>query len=249
MRYHWEVEVSDAIRVRQVVAERSRSGLVTRRIRENLSDERPVVTRARLWGAMVAALLTSQQRSGPDDPVTRFLNLRPFPFDIAACDAEKCLSSYVQAVLQGQRGIRFRKTKLPKFLHDNLPLLTGHCWDECGEMLEYLRQNVGLDHERLAANFFDDRFKGIGPKQARNVIQMLGLTRYVVPIDSRVVGWMKGIGFPVSGGGLGDRGYYEFLEDGLQVLCRACEVYPCILDAAVFASRDTREWTNEESMW
>ena len=115
--------------------------------------------------------------------------------------------------------------------------------------LERLRQNVGLEYERRAADFFDDRFWGLGPKQARNMLQMLGLTRFVVPIDSRIVKWMKDIGFPVSGGGLGDRGYYEFLEDGLQLLCHACDVSPCILDAAVFASRDRREWTDEESMW
>lgn len=36
---------------------------------------------------------------------------------------------------------------------------------------------------------------------------------------------------------------------GLPALCRACEVYPCILDAAIFSSYDSRGWTEENLIW
>jgi len=33
--------------------------------------------------------------------------------------------------------------------------------------------------------------KGIGPKQSRNLRQALGLLRYEIPIDSRIVKWLN----------------------------------------------------------
>lgn len=45
---------------------------------------------------------------------------------------------------------------------------------------------------------------------------MVGLTRLVVPLDSRIAKWMRSVGFPIptSADLLGDRDYYEFVEDG-----------------------------------
>ena len=113
----------------------------------------------------------------------------------------------------------------------------------------------GSHHENLAderevANFIDDTFWGFGPKQSRNLLQMLGLTRYVIPIDSRVLKWMNDIGFPIpsSSGLLAYRDYFEFIEDGLNELCSRAGIHPCILDAAVFGSFDGdngADWTEE----
>jgi hypothetical protein len=33
--------------------------------------------------------------------------------------------------------------------------------------------------------------KGVGPTQARNLLQSLGLTWYEIPLDSRVVRWLR----------------------------------------------------------
>ena len=83
--------------------------------------------------------------------------------------------------------------------------------------------------------------KGFGPKQSRNLLQALGLTRYEIPIDSRIIKWLNGsISFPVklTATALSDRNYYQFVCEGFQQLSAACGIYPCILDAAVFASYD-----------
>ncbi len=45
---------------------------------------------------------------------------------------------------------------------------------------------------------------------------------------------------------LGDDNYYRFISDGIQALCERSGVLPCIFDAAVFASRDSAAWTEED---
>jgi hypothetical protein len=42
---------------------------------------------------------------------------------------------------------------------------------------------------------------------------------------------------------LADRDSYSFVMDGFQALCQACDVVPCVLDAATFASFDGGGWT------
>jgi len=57
--------------------------------------------------------------------------------------------------------------------------------------------------------------------------------------------------FPIglSAAVLGDSDYYEFVLDAVQALCRKAKVYPCLLDAAIFASFDKGGWTEETVVW
>lgn len=83
---------------------------------------------------------------------------------------------------------------------------------------------------------------GIGPKQARNLWQYLGLSRFEIPVDSRVSTWLRENGFPMPllPDLLFNEKYYCLALDGVQSICRAAEVLPCIFDAAVFASYDSQ---------
>ena len=101
------------------------------------------------------------------------------------------------------------------------------------------------------AKYIQDRFDGFGPKQSRNVLQALGLTRYEIPIDSRITDWLNEFGFPVrlSGDALSDRNYYNFVSDGIQILCEKCDVFPCVLDAAIFSSKDGDGWTKDNILY
>lgn len=42
--------------------------------------------------------------------------------------------------------------------------------------------------------------------------------------------------------GLADRNYYKLVSSGIQALCAAAEVKPCLLDAAIFSSFDNGRW-------
>jgi len=118
-------------------------------------------------------------------------------------------------------------------------------------MMDGLRRNQQVSAERQAVDFVDDHFYGFGPKQSRNLLQSLGLTRYEIPIDSRIIKWLNEFGFPLrlSSPALADRPYHCFVMEGFQEICRACEVMPCVLDAAIFASFDKEGWTEEKIIW
>jgi hypothetical protein len=85
---------------------------------------------------------------------------------------------------------------------------------------------------------------GLGPKQSRNFLQCLGLTRYEIPIDSRITKWLNDFGFPVALGAaaLSDPDYYAFVNDGVRELCKAAGTYPCVFDAVVFSRVDKGGW-------
>jgi hypothetical protein len=44
---------------------------------------------------------------------------------------------------------------------------------------------------------------------------------------------------------LSDPDYFNFVSDGCQRFCDACEITSCVLDAAIFASFDGDGWTEE----
>ncbi|MGB9611916.1 MAG: hypothetical protein ACPL7M_13180 [Bryobacteraceae bacterium] len=146
-------------------------------------------------------------------------------------------------------GIRRNET-IARQLEENLGRLEAGGWRLVEKLAQRLsrqraREPVRSDAalEREAARAVAELFKGVGPKQSRNLWQDLGLTRYEIPLDSRITKWLKGMGFPipVSANSLGDAPYYDFALDGVQFLCAKAQVLPCVLDAAIFASYDT-EW-------
>jgi hypothetical protein len=133
---------------------------------------------------------------------------------------------------------------LAKHVKENLIYFDNH-WKEISGKLEELRINQNVKTERRIAGYLQEIFKGIGPKQSRNLLQSLGLTRYEIPVDSRITKWLNLFGFPVklTAEGLSDINYYNFISDGIQHLCKKSNLYPCVLDAAIFSSFDKQEWT------
>ena len=106
---------------------------------------------------------------------------------------------------------------------------------------------VSASEEREVATYIHETFKGFGPKQSRNLLQELGLTRFEIPIDSRLADWLNEFGFPVelNASVLRSRRRYEIVLDEIQKLCQKANKYPCIFDAAVFALADGVAWNDE----
>jgi hypothetical protein len=123
-------------------------------------------------------------------------------------------------------------------------LIISCSWLEisCSEWFERLNQQRGreprMEHkdlEREAAHWADRSFAGLGPKQSRNLWQWLGLTRYEIPLDSRVTNWVNdNLASKIDAKRLGQLRYYELALDSIQAICEKAEVLPCELDAAAF---------------
>ena len=140
--------------------------------------------------------------------------------------------------------------QISRFFATNINRIQDDNWRIIQE-LDNLKNIDSKTEERKLADRINDIFDGFGPKQSRNFLQSLGLTKYEIPIDSRITNWLNKFGFPVTltSSPLGDKGYYHFVLDGIQELCIKAQIYPCLLDAAIFSSFNNDEWTEENIMY
>lgn len=246
MRITWHFAQADVEAVRGEVDRIRRHPIVRDRYARNLKAPKPEVTRERFWRALAMALLTTQQPSGPKSAVSRFLAARPFPLAYSRLSVAEHARALSTRTLIDFGGIR-RHGVISSELAKDMALLESGEWSTVLDALHGLRKLVQARQERGVADYFAERLVGLGPKQSRNLLQALGLTRYEGPLDSRVAKWLRSKGFPVpvSATALSDRDYYCFVLDGVQALCTAAEVYACVLDGAVFASSDDDAWTDE----
>jgi hypothetical protein len=249
MQLHWQVDPVDAARVRAFVDRYRDDAFVRYRVERNVTHPATAVALEDFWLELVGCLLTTQQRSGPDSPVMRFLGLQPFPLSYAICASRHDLLTAAVSALQSVPGIR-RYNIIANQIAANRDLLARGLWEELQAVLATLYGPHAPEAERTAATFIDEHLSGFGPKQSRNLLQGLGLTQYEIPIDSRVVRWLNDFGFPLplSAFVLSDVGYYTLVSEGIQALCRAAGVLPCVLDAAMFISFD-RGWTKNHVQW
>ncbi|MEQ8398469.1 hypothetical protein [Thalassobaculum sp.] len=250
MQVIWEVSQHDIERLREFVQAHQQNPFVMARIGRNLAVQKRAVGRAEFWEQMVGMRLTSVQRSGPGSHVVRFLRTRPFPISYDSLQQHADVEAFMKVTLAQHRGIRFT-TKIPSDLHKNYRCLEDGEWAVLLPTINCLTVPEGRDVERNVARYLQDKLSGFGPKQARNLLQALGLTRYEIPIDSRITKWFSEFGFPMklSSAPLSDPGYYEFVLDGIQALCEAAELMPCVVDAAIFASYDGDGWTADNVVY
>ena len=240
MKIRWYISQRDVNRVKKLVEEKTAAGnhLIRCRKETNLSKNKPHVTPTAFWHKMVSARLTTQNKSGPGSRVDELANAKPFPLSLRKVRSEGNVERFIARTVQCS-GIGKNRV-IAKDLATNLDRLENGEWKKALKECNRLTTLVSAGKEREVATYVDDTFKGFGPKQSRNLLQMLGLTRYEIPIDSRLTKWLNEFGFPVKLNAtvLGDRGYYEFVSDGVQELCRESDVFPCIFDAAAFASQE-----------
>jgi hypothetical protein len=193
---------------------------------------------------MVCMRLTTRQNSGPAGAVSRFMRIEPFPLPCDTLRRQRSFEDFITDTLT-KAGLRRFIRSISDQLGANFRYLEQGGWTATLEHCNRLRRPVRQETEAEVADYIDDTFKGFGPKQSRNLLQALALTRYEIPIDSRVTKWLNENGFPLrlSASALADRDYYRLVSVGIQSLCRSAQVFPCVLDAAIFASRADEDWS------
>lgn len=256
----WEFSDGEISNVRGIVDEQENNPFVQQR-RELIVGEAEIeITADQVWNAQLAALLTSQQRSGPESHSSQFLKDEIHTVSLAQCRDAASPGEYVAETLEEHGGIRFYNT-IGEACERNLERLDAggweELWTELGPLIEIRkREPRASDYavERdvatyLAEGFASEGFHGVGAKQARNILQILGLSRFEIPLDSRITKWLNAnLDFPyhVSGAGLTNPAYYHFIMDIVQETCATADVLPCMFDAAVFSSYDTN-WTQSDA--
>jgi len=244
MKIVWNISNIDIQKVKKVITENENAFLHARRMR-NIRKVNIVIDKDKIIKTMTMCLLTSQQRSGPNSAVGQFLRLDPFPINIERIEKNDNVEKMIKNSLKQYDLTRYIN-KISSFFAANYKMMVENNW-EIINRLEKLKEYDSKLKERAMADALHNEFKGFGPKQSRNFLQALGLTKYEIPIDSRITKWLNEFGFPgsLTSTPLGDKGYYHFVSDGIQELCEKAGIFPCILDAAIFSSYDNNDWTQE----
>jgi len=227
--------------VKDVVARMAKHPIVIERRERNVRRRGIDLSHGTMWQRQIGCLLTTQQKSSEDSAVQRFIRSASPLLSLNQCREIEDIAEMAREELSSFGGIR-RTTVIPKQIAHNFRYLNRGGWDEFDALLSPLANAPqSKEQERTCANAVDKLLKGFGPKQSRNLLQWLGLTRHEIPIDSRVIRWLRKLGESdslclLSSSALGEREYYCCIMDTIQELCSEAEVLPCMFDASVFAS-------------
>jgi len=208
-------------------------------------------TRADVWRGLALALCTSQQRSGPGTRVYNLWSADPCPLSLGRVQSwQPRIGKKVAEVLREWGGVRFYN-RIGQYVERNYRTLYGDgLIDELDRLVRRLyglrqlpadwNEDAQRNEREVCDQVLDLELAGIGNKQCRNWLQAIGLLRYEVPLDSRVLKFLAPF---VSLGRLdydrlGDPEYYEAAEDLVQGVCRRAGLLPCVGDAVMFLSGD-----------
>jgi hypothetical protein len=228
----------ESLAIQQLVSRNEAQSLIADRMRWNVAEAATVPDREEFWRQLVIALLTSQQRSTVGSPVSQFANQTTFPLELSRYAG--FTDGQVSGILQS---FRFHD-RIAGYLRDNHNRLFVNDKGWANLMLWFQRlaeqrkapptgSQAAL--ERQAASALAEAMRGVGPKQSRNILQELGLTRYEIPLDSRVVGWLcHNLGWTIKNAELSRHQTYDALLDRVQLACAQAGVLPTIFDAAAF---------------
>jgi len=241
------IRQEDVVRVHEAVDAAAADAFRLERQEFNADGPPPIFSREQFWYVLVGCLLTTQQRSTRGSAVDRFLSLDPFPLSFTACEQATNIEELVEREIKKFGGIRRGPTIGREVAANWQRLKTGE-WANAEVTFKLLLQQrrrapipEDKNAERVAATWADAAFVGFGPKQARNLWQWLGLTRYETPLDSRVLRWINAnLSVSMSASQLLNSTGYETAMDYVQALCKAADVLPCIFDAAAFQYDDNQ---------
>jgi hypothetical protein len=239
--FHASIHELDVTAVHLFLEAKENTEFVRDRRKRNVSQPPPEFSKDQFWYVLMGCLLTTQQRSTKGSPVDLFLSSKPFPLGIRVCDSQTSLKEFILMTLQNFGRIR-RGITIASQGAENLHRLNKSLWTEAEDWFVRLKKQRSREPqpgdqalERDAARWADEALAGLGPKQSRNFWQWLGLTRYEIPLDSRVTEWInKNLSAKVEAKRLGNIAYYESVLDWLQGICKKAGVLPCQLDAAAF---------------
>lgn len=262
----WEISENDVKKTLNFIKQNKSKIYARKRVKDNIDFPPPEINREVIWECMFDCLLSTRQKSGPNSPIAIFQNQKPYPLKYEICAQQSNVEDFIRNQIGTNPSIQY-KNKIANFAAHNLTWLgKDGGWEKLDRWLQPLKEQrktkPQLSHksfEREVANNFNLYFKGIGPKQSRNYLQLLGLTRYEIPIDSRFINWIIANQFPLylDGVYIGslDRNkintrlstlfWYDSILDKLQELSTKCSILPVELDGCVFASFD-EEWKEGE---
>ena len=241
MELIWKLGDSDINRIRDFV-KKYRNPNVEKIINKNINHVDRVVDKDSLLRAMLICLMSSETDSYPESRINQIFSKKPF---LLSCQYLFKVSNIEYAFKETFQtfGVTKYLKKVPKYFSANFDFLVETNWDLESEINRSLDHELTKYDERELADRVDKSFKGFGSKEARSFLLALGVTRYEIPIDNKLLKWLKNFDFPIkfSKIALQDILFYHFVSDGIQKLCEISEIYPCVLYASIISSSEITE--------
>ncbi len=245
MEAAWTFSEKSLEQWRKFVEEHKNEPLPLRRRHRNVRRNDIQLTKDEVWRVLFGCQVTTQQRSGPKSKASLFLASDSPALKIAECRKAKSVSALVSAECKNA-GLR-RDKIISENMNKIFTSLESGGWVNLIAKLKTLLLNTSIKKERQVVSYLlaGKKFPGLGQKQARNFIQWLGLSRYEIPLDSRILKKISELGatFVPTGSALTDEAVYLFVQSGLQQIAKILDIYPCELDACIFASFDVEDDT------
>ena len=250
MKFKITVGEKDVQILKKIKHQYIKSKLVLRRKKRNIDIPYRQPTRQKLWHGFVIAILTTQQRLTPDNPVGRAC--RRLPVFLRLSRMKKMTLEDLRQQMS-RHDLTHMLLTVSERLMGIYKYLESGGWDvlekDILKPLFYFRSkkarwsSKAIIAEKLAADRLagNEHLKGVGPKQARNFLQHLGLIRFETPLDSRVLNFLKITSpeAPLSQSLFQDKDYYNFVMIAFQETCRRANLFPCIADRIIFDYMDS----------
>lgn len=239
MKLDWELSPSSIVKWKTFYEQNKDSSFVQNRFKRNVDrTEELDLSENAIWNAFVMCQLTTAQRSGPTSMVSKFLESSSPMLDYRTCTNATDPKRFFYDELTFAR---VRRTKIiSNNLADSLYWFKQKYMEEIKSLVKKTySQGTRVSEIELAEAL--SGYKGIGLKQSRNFGQYLGVTKYEIPIDSRVIKKLDefGCGFRPSAHALTCPQVYRVVHNLIDQISAELSIMPCILDACIFSSFDT----------
>lgn len=218
--------------------------------KERIALLRKELTIPYVWEVQVKCILTNQQKSAIDNNKSETAN----NFDYDQCVKETANLSENEKIEYFDKKmltLRFHPTRA-KALSKNLEFFKNN-GDELLKKLKELRKEATsapvpnkekmLRLEREVADYLEKHLDQVSYKTSRNILQMLGLSHYVIPIDSRVAEEASDLGIAV--GNLQNKKVYVDVENRLIQLAESVKISSSQLDGYLFFHRELESAINK----
>jgi thermostable 8-oxoguanine DNA glycosylase len=241
MELIWKFREADTNRIRDFV-QKYENPNVHKIKNKNINHVDRVIDKDSLLRAMLICLMSSETDSYPESKIEQIFSKKPFLLSSQYLFKVSNIELAFQEAFQTFGVTKYLK-KVPMYFSTNFDFLVETDWDLESEINRSLEHELTKYDERKLADRVDKSFKGFGSKEARSFLLALGVTKYEIPIDYKLLKWLKNFDFPIkfSKIALQDILFYHFVSDGIQKLCEISEIYPCVLYASIISSSEIVE--------
>jgi len=238
MELIWKFSDSDINKVRDYV-NKNKYQKVERIIDRNINHIDRLIDKDSILRTMLICLLSSETDHYPESKIEQIFKKKPYLLNYQYLFKVRNIEILFQDVFK-TFGITKSANKVPRYFSTNFEFLEETDWDLELEICKSIEHELTKFDERKLADMVDKSFKGFGSKEARSFLLALGVTKYEIPIDHKLIKWLENFSFPIkfSKTALQDILFYHFVSDGIQKLCEISEVFPCVLYTSIISGSE-----------